>query len=290
MNAPRQTPAAGDSAGRASGPTRSALTVSVIVPTLNEAAIIDASLSRLRRDFADCELLVVDGGSTDATVEHAAPHARVLSTRPGRARQMNEGARHVHGDVLWFVHADTVIDPAALHQLREALADDGVVGGGLSLRFDRHTPTLDYLARMSTLRARRLHHVFGDQAMFVRRDVFTRLGGFAPLPLMEDFEFTRRLHRAGPMTVLSATSTASARRFTRHGTLRMIAFMQYLKLLFLAGASPERIRLRYEAGPGIVLPRPSTSPPFQPQADSPPGRMLRPGRRSRITKEASDAR
>jgi len=91
--------------------------------------------------------------------------------------------------------------------------------------------------------------------MFVRRDTFDRLGGFAPLPLMEDFEFSRRLHRAGRMVVLTATSTAASRRLTTHGTLRMIAFMQYLKLLFLAGVAPERIRLRYEAGPGIALPR-----------------------------------
>ncbi len=96
--------------------------------------------------------------------------------------------------------------------------------------------------------------------MFVRREVFERLGGFAALPLMEDLEFSRRLHRTGRMVVLPATSTASARRFTRHGTVRMIAFMQYLKLLFLAGASPERIRLRYEAGPGITLPRPGVAP------------------------------
>lgn len=235
--------------------------MSIIVPVLNEAAIIDSALARLRRDFGDCELLVVDGGSSDATAQLATVHARVLSTGPGRARQMNEGARHAVGEVLWFVHADTAIDPDALHQLRAAVTDADVVGGGLSLRFDRRTPTLDYLARVSTLRARRLHHVFGDQAMFVRREVFEELDGFAPLPLMEDFEFSRRLHRIGRMVVLPATSTASSRRFTRHGTLRMIVFMQYLKLLFLAGASPERIRLRYEAGPGIALPRLTVTAP-----------------------------
>lgn len=246
-------------------PLERVLAVSIIVPVLNEAAIIDAALARLRRDFGDCELLVVDGGSSDATAQLASTHAPVLSTGPGRAVQMNEGARHAGGDVLWFVHADTAIDPSAVAQLRAALADPDIVGGGLSLRFDRRTSALDYLARVSTLRARRLHHVFGDQAMFVRREVFERLGGFAPLPLMEDFEFSRRLHRAGRMVVLPATSTASSRRFTRHGTVRMIAFMQYLKLLFLAGASPERIRLRYEAGPGIALPRLTVTTPARRQ-------------------------
>ncbi|MDT0263841.1 TIGR04283 family arsenosugar biosynthesis glycosyltransferase [Jatrophihabitans lederbergiae] len=268
----RRAPAAWRPRQHASAPARHVLAVSIIVPALNEAAVIDAALARLRRDFSDCELLVVDGGSSDATAQLATAHAQVLSTGPGRARQMNEGARHAGGDVLWFVHADTAIDPRALQQLRAALADPHTVGGGLSLRFDRRTPSLDHLARVSTLRARHLHHVFGDQAMFVRRDTFEQLGGFAPLPLMEDFEFSRRLHRAGGMVVLPATSTASSRRFTRHGTLRMIAFMQYLKLLFLAGASPERIRLRYEAGPGLALPRLAASTPAaRPQTTRPPG-------------------
>ena len=245
---------------RADAPQRSAKHpgsdpfVSIIVPVCNEAEIISEALQRLRRDFPDCELLVVDGGSGDGTAELAGAHARVVTTAPGRARQMNEGARRTRGDVLWFVHVDTVIAPHALGQIREALADPRIVGGGLSLRFDRRTPSLNYLAWVSTLRAQHLHHVFGDQAMFVRRDTFERLGGFAPLPLMEDFEFSRRLHRAGRMVVLPATSTAASRRLTKHGTLRMVAFMQYLKLLFLAGVPPERIRLRYQAGPGVVLP------------------------------------
>lgn len=230
------------------------LAVSIVVPVLDESATIEATLRRLRSDFGDCQLVVVDGGSSDDTVGLASRWAPVLPAGAGRARQMNAGAAQTTGDVLWFVHADTVIEAAALPQLRAALLDPGVVGGGLTLRFDRRTPSLDYLARVSTLRARRLHHIFGDQAMFVRRAVFDRLGGFAELPLMEDFEFTRRLHRAGGTVVLDATSTASSRRFVRHGTVRMIAFMQYLKLLYLAGVSPERIHRRYEAGPGLRLP------------------------------------
>ncbi len=275
MRAPRRDgpPTARRPVQHVSAPGRRLLAVTIIVPVLDEAHIIEAALTRLRRDFGDCELIVVDGGSSDDTTHLAATHARVLSASPGRALQMNEGARHADGDVLWFVHADTAIDPQALHQLRAALADPGTVGGGLSLRFDRYTPSLDYLARVSTLRARRLHHVFGDQAMFVRREVFERLGGFAPLPLMEDLEFSRRLHRTGRMVVLPATSTASSRRFTRYGTLRMIAFMQYLKLLFLAGVSPERIRLRYDAGPGIALPRLPGTPPARDRTPRSPDAM-----------------
>ncbi|MBT2396952.1 TIGR04283 family arsenosugar biosynthesis glycosyltransferase [Streptomyces sp. ISL-100] len=223
--------------------------VSIIVPVLNEQATVQTALSRLCRDFPDCELIVVDGGSTDATVELATPYAPVVHSARGRARQMNEGARHAGGDVLWFVHADTAIAPAALGQIRTCLIDPNVVGGGLTIRFDRRTPGLNYLAWTSNARARRLHHIFGDQAMFVRRTVFDELGGFPDLAIMEDLEMSRRLHRRGRLCLLTATSTASSRRFTEHGTWRMIAFMQYLKLLYFAGVDPETIRTRYAAGP-----------------------------------------
>lgn len=226
--------------------------VSIIVPVLNEAANAATALSRLLRDFPGCELIVVDGGSTDATAELAAPYATVLHSPRGRARQMNEGARIATGEVLWFIHADTAVDPAALGQIRACLDDPGVVGGGLTIRFDRTTPALRHLARASNARARRLHHIFGDQAMFVRRTVFDELGGFPDLAIMEDLEMARRLHRRGRLCLLPATSTASSRRFTAHGTWRMIAFMQYLKLLYFAGVDPESIRARYAAGPRLT--------------------------------------
>ncbi|MBP3078298.1 TIGR04283 family arsenosugar biosynthesis glycosyltransferase [Streptomyces sp. NPDC007027] len=239
--------------------------VSIIVPALNEEAAIDRAASRLCRDFPDCELIVVDGGSTDATAELAAAHATVITSERGRARQMNEGARHASGDILWFVHADTDIAPEALDQIRAALTDPAVVGGGLTLRFDRRTPALNYLAWTSNARARRLHHIFGDQAMFIRRSAFDELGGFPDLAIMEDLEMSRRLHRRGPLRLLPATSTASSRRLTAHGTWRMIAFMQYLKLLYFAGADPEAIRARYAAGPRLFPKRtpavPRTSRP-----------------------------
>lgn len=227
--------------------------VSIIVPVRDEAAIVAAALRRLRQVFPGCELIVVDGASSDGTAELAAPLATVIRSAPGRARQLNTGTAHATGDVLWFVHADTRVDPAALGQLRTALADPRVVGGGCALRFDRNTPALRLLGWSSTQRARRLHHVFGDQAMFVRRSVFDALGGFPDLPLMEDLELSRRLHRAGRLVVLPAACTASARRFEAHGTIRMIAFMQYLKLLYFTGVDPARIAARYAAGPGLLL-------------------------------------
>lgn len=234
------------------------LTVSIVIPALNEADRITACLTRLRRGFADCDLLVVDGGSTDGTAELAERLAPVLHSAAGRAVQMNAGAEHTTGDVLWFVHADTLIEDGALSQLRATLADPAVVGGGLCLRFDRRTPGLDLLARASDIRARWLHQIFGDQALFVRRAVFEQVGGFPPLALMEDLELSRRLHRRGQLVLLPATSTASARRFVEHGTWQMVAFMQYLKLAYFAGVPPETLGRYYERGPR--LPRPRRSP------------------------------
>ncbi len=246
--------------------------ISLIVPVLDEADRIEATLRRLGRDFPGCELLVVDGGSTDGTPELARPLARVVPSRRGRGPQLNAGARATSGDVLWVHHADTVADPAALGQLLRALGDRRVVGGGLTLRFERRSPGLDYLAWTSNQRARRLGWVFGDQAMFVRRSAFDAVGGFPDLPVMEDLEMSRRLRRLGRLTVLPATSTASTRRFDTHGTWRMVAFMQYLKVLHLTGADPEAIGRRYAAGPGSVLPQ----LPRLPRLPRPPRRRAAP--------------
>lgn len=239
------------------------LTVSIVIPVLNEAATIGETLQRLHRDLGDCEVVVVDGGSTDGAAGLVGPPARLVRSAPGRGRQLDAGARHSNGEVLWFQHADTHVDRAALGQLRAALADPGTVGGGLTLRFDRRTPGLDFVAATSNARARRLHWIFGDQAMFVRRSVFDALGGFGELPLMEDLELSRRLSRAGRMAVLPARCTTSARRFTEHGTLRTLAFMQWLKVLYLAGVDPAELARRYAAGPAGLLrrrPRPAVAP------------------------------
>lgn len=224
------------------------MTVSIIVPVLDEAAGIEACLLRLRSDFPGCELVVVDGGSTDATVALATRHARTLNSPRGRAVQMNAGAASTSGDVLWFVHADCRVPTVALAQISAALADPGVVGGGLTLSFDRRSAGLDWLRITSNLRARQLGWIFGDQAMFVRRTVFDTVGGFPELALMEDFELSRRLRKCGRLAVLDATVTASARRLVAHGPWRMNVLMQWLKLQHLLGVDADRIRLRYEAG------------------------------------------
>ncbi len=222
--------------------------VSIIVPVLNEEATIGDCVSRLRADFPGCEIVVVDGGSTDETAERAGAVVPVLRSAPGRARQMNAGAAATSGEVLWFVHADCVVPALALRLISQTLADPDVVGGGLTLRFDQRSAGLDWLAYTSNIRARRLGWIFGDQAMFVRRRVFDAVGGFPVLPLMEDLEMCRMLRRHGRLAVLPVAATASARRLVEHGPWRMNVLMQLLKLQYLLGVDPERIRRRYEAG------------------------------------------
>ncbi|MDQ3760144.1 MAG: TIGR04283 family arsenosugar biosynthesis glycosyltransferase [Actinomycetota bacterium] len=222
--------------------------MSIVVPVLNEAARIEDCLRRLRRDFPACELVIVDGGSTDRTFDLAARYAYTIRSAAGRATQMNTGAALTTGDILWFIHADCRVPADALGLLRRAVQDPSVVGGGLQLRFDQRSLGLDYLAASSNLRARRLNWIFGDQAMFIRRDVFDSVGGFPELPLMEDFEMSRILRRRGRLAVLPTTVTASARRLVDQGVWRMTVLMQLLKLQYLLGVDPERIRRRYEAG------------------------------------------
>ena len=242
------------------GPPAALPTVSIIMPVLDEADRISEAVERTLRDFPDCELIVVDGGSTDGTAERVARPAQLVRERPGRGPQLRAGAGVAAGEVLWVHHVDTRVEPAALTQLRSALDDPAVVGGGLTLRFDCSTRTLDYLAATSNARARRLHWIFGDQAMFVRRSALEAVGGFPDLPIMEDLELSRRLARTGPLVLLPATSTTSARRLSAHGTLRMVVLMQWLKLRYLTGADPVALAARYRAGPPrLTSRRPGTS-------------------------------
>lgn len=222
-----------------------AASVAIIVPVLDEAGRLPALLDRLGRDFPGCPVTVVDGGSRDGSQGLVRPPARLVVSPPGRAAQLNAGAAGCDANVLWFHHADTQVQPAALAQLRTALADPAVVGGGFRLAFDADTFGLRYVAATSNLRARRLGWVFGDQALFVRRAVFDALGGFPELPIMEDLELSRRLARAGRLVLLPAHSTASSRRFDEVGTWRLLARMQWLKAAYFAGVDPARLAAAY---------------------------------------------
>jgi rSAM/selenodomain-associated transferase 2 len=219
--------------------------ISFIVPVLNEERTIASTLDVLSR-LAPDEVIVVDGGSTDRTrdIVGRSP-ATLLTAPPGRAQQMNHGACAAGGEVLLFLHADTRLPASALADVRAAMADPRCVGGRFDVRFDRDEWTFRLIASLINLRSRMTKGTTGDQAIFVRRTVFEKLGGFPNLPLMEDIALARLLKRQGQVACLRSQVITSARRWERDGVWRTILKMWAFRLLFLAGVSPMRLKRFY---------------------------------------------
>jgi len=221
-------------------------TLSVIVPMLNEAATIASTLAALRLGAPEAEILVVDGGSIDASVATARPLCdTMIASSRGRARQMNAGARASHGDILVFVHADTIVPTTFAADIATALSDPAVVGGRFDVRLDASAIPYRVIGAMISLRSRISRTGTGDQAIFVRRAVFDRLGGFPELELCEDLEFSRRLKRVGRVACLRAQVTTSARRWSRDGVVRTVVRMWLIRAMYLLGVPPARLKRMY---------------------------------------------
>ncbi len=217
--------------------------ISVIIPTLNEAAMLPASLRALHSQSVAHEVLVVDAASEDDTVALArAAGARVLeSPQIQRASQLNLGAQQARGDVLLFLHADTVLPATGLERIAEALRHPRVVGGAFARRFQSDSLVLRATCLLAEWRGRWLGWNLGDQAIFVRRSVFDELKGFREIPLFEDLDFSRRLARRGQVVTLRPPVQSSARRFAARGPLRTTCADFWLTCRYLAGADPKRL-------------------------------------------------
>lgn len=229
------------------------MTITVIIPTLNEERVIGRTLAHTGRLGFDA-VTVVDGGSTDRTreiVEAAmAPvgHRMRLVTSPkGRARQLNAGAAVSESDVLLFLHADTQLPDNAREVVVKTLGDSTCVGGRFDVRFDAETVIAHTVARFMNLRSRLSGISTGDQALFVRRRVFEDLGRFADIPLMEDIEFAHRLKRAGTVTALHDQVITAYRRWQAQGPIRTILLMWTLRFLYWLGVSPFTLHKMYQA-------------------------------------------
>jgi rSAM/selenodomain-associated transferase 2 len=221
------------------------MTVSVIVPTLNEERILAATLTRARQPGVH-EIIVVDGGSVDATRAVAEPLADlVLSAPQGRAAQMNAGADAARGDVLLFLHADTRVPEGYTVAVAAACAQPGIIGGRFDVNLQPATWLLRLTGQLMNWRSRLSRIATGDQAIFIRREVFEQLGGYASIPLMEDIELSRRMKRAGRIACLRQRVTTSARRWQKHGVVRTILLMWSLRLLYFFGVSPARLQRLY---------------------------------------------
>jgi len=250
MNRPNRS-AARVRAARANGlttPTRNNARLSVVVPALNEAAGIEATLDALAPLRArGHEVIVVDGGSNDDTAARArAKGALVLGAPRGRASQMNAGAARTHHDTLVFLHADSRLPADADRQVLAGLAASGRAWGRFDVAIAGRSPWLGVVASFMNRRSRLTGIATGDQAMFVRRDAFRRVGGFPEIALMEDIELSRRLKRLSPPLCLAACAVTSGRRWEAQGVWRTILRMWRLRLAYFLGADPERLRRAYE--------------------------------------------
>jgi rSAM/selenodomain-associated transferase 2 len=220
--------------------------LSIVIPALDEALELPrllAELQPLRQRGG--ELIVVDGGSTDGTPDLARPGAdRVLRADPGRAGQMNAGAAAARGEVVLFLHADTRLPAGA-----DALVQHAVGGGHLWGRFDvriaGRSRLLRVVAALMNRRSRWTGIATGDQAIFVRRDVFERIGGFPAQPLMEDIELSRRLRRLGRPACLRPPVVTSGRRWEQRGVWRTIVLMWRLRWRYWRGESPAVLARAY---------------------------------------------
>ncbi len=222
--------------------------LSVVVPVLDEAARIGERLDELRATPGVDEVVVVDGGSRDGTLDIArrAPGVRVLAAPRGRGRQLNEGARAATGDVLLFLHADVSLPSDAAVWVARALDDPAVVAGAFRVRTiaDQGPNWLGPLLRLADLRSRWTRLPYGDQAVFVRRTVFERVGGFPDQPLMEDVELARRLWRVGRVRIVPAVVRVSGRRFLAHPVRALVA-MRLFPMLYRLGVPPARLARLY---------------------------------------------
>jgi rSAM/selenodomain-associated transferase 2 len=223
--------------------------LSIIVPVLNEAALIAGFLQKLRAVGPALEIIVVDGGSSDETRAIAQPLADYLITAPrGRASQMNAGARMARGGVLWFVHVDSEVPTDSIARIQTAMADLRVVGGCFRLRFPRRELIYRVSDSLGNVGVSVFGFALGDHGIFCRRSAFHDVGGYPEVPILEDAEIYRRLRRQGRMLQLRGEIISNPRAYESHGVYRTTAVYFSILALYVLGVSIEflnQVHLRF---------------------------------------------
>jgi rSAM/selenodomain-associated transferase 2 len=218
--------------------------IAVIIPTLNEESALEAAI-RSARDAGAAEIIVSDGGSRDRTLEVAARcGARLVTSERMRARQLNEAARSTDAGILAFLHADTTLPSDAGALIRAAIAN-GIEFGGFRIRFAEDDLRLRFAAAMINLRTSITRCPWGDQAQFMTRERFDASGGYPEMPIMEDYEFARRMKALGPVALLRGKVSTSGRRFLERGIVATAVTNWRIVASYHLGASPEELRRLY---------------------------------------------
>lgn len=224
---------------------RKILSISIIIPTRNEAATIAATIERAGLDRG-LEIIVVDGNSTDGTREIASQlGAQVISSPPGRGLQMNSGAAMAKGDILLFVHADTLLPDDFTSQIADILGRPGISAGAFALAIDLPGLMVRLLEKAIHFRATVWQMPYGDQAIFLYRQKFLAVGGYPEAPILEDVMLIQRLKRSGRIGIASSRALTSGRRWQRLGLVRTTLINQGIMLGFLLGVSPQRLQRWY---------------------------------------------
>jgi rSAM/selenodomain-associated transferase 2 len=216
------------------------MSISVIIPTLNEADCLPDTLRSVRAE-GPTEIIVVDGGSIDGTCQAAGEADQVLHGPRGRAAQMNFGAAHARGDVLLFLHADCTLEAGALRTAQRRLDEPGVAAGCFRMMVSAPGLVYRWIDGCATQRVRLTGLIYGDQGLFLERRRFERIGGFPRLRLMEDVYISKRLRREGRMVVAPSRIFVSPRRWQRQGVVRQTLRNWFLTALAAGGVHPDRL-------------------------------------------------
>lgn len=218
--------------------------ISMILPIYNESSTIDGMMGQLRALPGDWEILFADGGSRDGTVQRIGTEFPVLKSPKGRAAQMNDGAARASGEILWFVHCDSRL-PEDAHSQIQAAVESGAAWGCFHIGFDYDGPFMGCNTFFSNRRARR-GIAFGDQGIWIRRELFLSMGGFPELPIMEDYEFSIRMKERGiPIRLLPGRIITSGRRYRESFPLFTMWNMYRLRQMYRAGVDISEIAERY---------------------------------------------
>lgn len=216
------------------------MSLSIIIPTLNEARLIERTLQGLKERAGDVEIVVVDGESTDETAALASNYVRVIRAKRGRGGQLNAGVQATGGDILLFLHADTLPDAGGIDELLAVMQDERIAGGAFRMRFDDPRPLYKGLGANVTRRSLRTRSYTGDQAIFTRRRIFDQLGGYQDWPFMEDVEYSVRMSKRGPVSLLASEVETSARRHRQWGVLKTQLTVILIRILYLLKVHPAK--------------------------------------------------